>query len=608
VTDIHSILQTARDRLFLQAKIPGALGMLETFALELVRTQRTLDIEIREPNLILCAADHGAAAPVNASDDKPIHSDITLSSQDITHSQCLNFADGNGSCSIICHESKIEMSILDLGVLKPFKEETGIRNCRVADGTSSFLAEDAMTSQQLDLAMSFGASAVEALPAECNTVIFGEMGIGNSSSAILTAAAITGRPLSEYFDCGNLDGSSISIRKFDALSRALSGYEGKTAREAFIRFGGFETAAIAGGMIKAAEKGMTILLDGLITASSLLFASKIHPEVMDFAIPTHCSSNLGFQAMAEDLGFHRMIGLDMCLGEGSGAAAVVPFLRQSCALFRNLRTFNQAKVSCAYKRPLSDDFAIGTTSCIIPDDIIPNVRLLSSKVQDIELVLFESEVTSNLPNEATLMALSQYAKDNHITYTVHLPYDVKMGTESSIAVEQTAKTINLTKGLPVHAFILHLMPEKEIAYPAQDIPSWQKWCIRNVGEILKRTGIPSRMLCVENLSYDFSFAMPVIQALNLGVTIDVGHLWKYGYYSTELVKLMLTRSRVVHLHGVDDTGRDHVSLDKLDRKLLHRFLRDFAAFSKPRTHVLTLEVFSQSDLDTSLEVLKEELS
>ena len=127
MTDIHSILQTARDRLFLQAKIPGALGMLETFALELVRTQRTLDIEIREPNLILCAADHGAAAPVNASDDKPTHSDITLSSQDITHSQCRNFADGNGSCSIICHESKIEMSILDLGVLKPFKEETGIK-------------------------------------------------------------------------------------------------------------------------------------------------------------------------------------------------------------------------------------------------------------------------------------------------------------------------------------------------------------------------------------------------------------------------------------------------------------------------------------------------
>ena len=39
-------------------------------------------------------------------------------------------------------------------------------------------------------------------------------------------------------------------------------------------------------------------------------------------------------------------------------------------------------------------FRIGTTSYIIPDDILPNVRFLAGRVKDVELVLFDIDEKS----------------------------------------------------------------------------------------------------------------------------------------------------------------------------------------------------------------------
>ena len=590
------LLEQARHRLFSQAKVPSSLGALETIALEMVRVQKTLDISIADPYLILCAADHGAVC-----------SEITLSSADITRSQCLNFASGNGSCAIACQQNNVGFRMLDLGILKPLPPDSAIQDCRIAAGTSDFFKGNAMTEDQLQRAMKAGSDAVSALPPDCNTVVFGEMGIGNSSSAILLAAALSGKKLDPFFDCGNLDSSRIAIRKYTALCKALESFKPSTPQEAFIRFGGFEIAAIAGGMIQASKKGLAILVDGLITASSLLFASKIYPDTINHCIAAHKSSNRGYMAIINETGLVPMLDFGMAPGEGTGAVSAIPLFRESCALFCQMKSFEKAAVSCVYTRPLSYDFALGTTSFIIADELVPNVEYLKDKVQDVELVLFESEETSNFPDPATISALKSIADENNLTYTVHLPYDVSLGTDSQIAVSQTVKAINLTRNLPVHAYVLHLMPEHELKYPAENIPLWQHHCLTNVRSILNLTGIPSRLLCIENLSYDMSFAWPVIEALDTGTTLDVGHMWKYGYYSSDLVRLMLERSRVIHLHGVDSTGRDHIGLEKLDRTLLRTFLHDFSLYARKRTQVMTLEVFSKHDLESSIAILKEEL-
>jgi hypothetical protein len=72
-------------------------------------------------------------------------------------------------------------------------------------------------------------------------------------------------------------------------------------------------------------------------------------------------------------------------------------------------------------------FRLGTTSYIIPAGILPNVHYLADRVQDVELILFDLDGgPSNLPTPDQTAELRQVAAHKHLTYTVHLPLDLRM--------------------------------------------------------------------------------------------------------------------------------------------------------------------------------------
>ncbi len=105
-------------------------------------------------------------------------------------------------------------------------------------------------------------------------------------------------------------------------------------------------------------------------------------------------------------------------------------------------------------------FRLGTTSYIIPDDILPNVRYLAGKVQDVELVLFEVDHDlSNLPSPDVIKELARLSKENDLTYTVHLPLDLRLGAggeETHLSLVKARKVIELTRPLNPWAFVVHL--------------------------------------------------------------------------------------------------------------------------------------------------------
>ena len=104
-------------------------------------------------------------------------------------------------------------------------------------------------------------------------------------------------------------------------------------------------------------------------------------------------------------------------------------------------------------------FRFGTTSYIIPADIIPNVEFLKEKVDDIELVLFESDEFSNLPSSADMQKLADIARESSLTYSVHLPLDVYLGhsdsNERDRSVRKCLRIIELTRNLPKSAYVMH---------------------------------------------------------------------------------------------------------------------------------------------------------
>jgi hypothetical protein len=69
----------------------------------------------------------------------------------------------------------------------------------------------------------------------------------------------------------------------------------------------------------------------------------------------------------------------------------------------------------------------GATSYVLPDHILPNVEYLGPIVDDVELVLFETdEYGSNLPGPAEIARLLELAAEHDLSYTVHLPLDLRL--------------------------------------------------------------------------------------------------------------------------------------------------------------------------------------
>jgi nicotinate-nucleotide--dimethylbenzimidazole phosphoribosyltransferase len=107
----------------------------------------------------------------------------------------------------------------------------------------------------------------------------------------------------------------------------------------------FEIAQISGAMLQAAELGMIILVDGFIASSSFLVANQIEPDIKEYAIFCHQSGERGHGKMLEYLGVSSLINLNMCLGEGSGAAVMYPVIKAAVSFLNEMASFESAGVS-----------------------------------------------------------------------------------------------------------------------------------------------------------------------------------------------------------------------------------------------------------------------
>jgi sugar phosphate isomerase/epimerase len=250
-------------------------------------------------------------------------------------------------------------------------------------------------------------------------------------------------------------------------------------------------------------------------------------------------------------------------------------------------------------------FRLGTTSYIIPDDILPNARYLAGKVKDIELILFEvDDGPNNLPSPQVIHELVQIASGHGLTYTVHLPLDLKLGEDGSERDQSLVKAkhvIDCTRGLDPWAYVLHLDGKAvRTSTDAEQIRRWQDRSVRAL-EIVSAWAGGAQKLAVENLeTYPLDFIQPVLDRIPVSRCVDVGHLWLDGHDPLPYLQAALPRTRVVHLHGIAE--RDHRSLAFMPpgkvRAVLEELLR--AQYEG----VLTLEIFSEEDFISSLDVLK----
>jgi nicotinate-nucleotide--dimethylbenzimidazole phosphoribosyltransferase len=194
--------------------------------------------------------------------------------------------------------------------------------------------------------MRAGADMVTArYQAGCNCIGFGEMGIGNTSSAALLMHSLTGESLAGCIGRGTgLDDVQLQ-HKIDVLEQARRRHEvGDAPLAVLATFGGFEVAMMVGAILQAAALQMVVMIDGFICTAALLVANKRQPHVADYCVFSHASDERGHRALLAHFNAKPLLQLDLRLGEGSGVALAYPLMESAVVFLNDMATFDEAGV------------------------------------------------------------------------------------------------------------------------------------------------------------------------------------------------------------------------------------------------------------------------
>lgn len=314
----------------------GSLGKLEEIALQIGQIQNTTTPELKKPTILVFAADHGLA-----------DAGVSPFPKEVTEQMVLNFLNDGAAINVFSKQNEINLKVIDAGVDADFGNDTNLIHAKIANGTKNILESAAMTIEECKKAMKTGGEIVEEqFKSGCNIIGFGEMGIGNTSSASLIMSKITGLSVDECTGKGTGHDDEGLKRKKEILKQAFGKYQlNGDPIEILSTYGGFEIAMIAGAFLKSTELNMTIMVDGFIVTSALLVAQKINPEILNNCIYTHASNEQGHIKMLEYLNAQPILNLEMRLGEGTGAAVVYPIIKSAVNFLNQMASFEDAGVS-----------------------------------------------------------------------------------------------------------------------------------------------------------------------------------------------------------------------------------------------------------------------
>ena len=326
----------AHRRLDSLTKPLGALGALEPLAAQVCAVQRTLEPAIIHPVAVVFAADHGVA-----------NRGVSAYPSAVTEQMVKNFLGGGAAISVLARLQEMELWIVDAGVDGDCGSDPRLIDAKIRRGTRDFVEQPAMTRRECEEALRRGRAVIDlVIPAAGNTVLLGEMGIGNTAAAALLMHGLTGIPLAECVGRGTgLDDEGLKRKRAILAAAAARRTPPRDPVELLVEFGGYEIAMLVGALVGAAARRMLILVDGFTVTVATALAARIDENVLDYCVFGHCSAEQAHRALLADLKVQPLLDLGMRLGEGSGAAVALSLVRAALSLFTQMATFEGAGVS-----------------------------------------------------------------------------------------------------------------------------------------------------------------------------------------------------------------------------------------------------------------------
>ena len=330
------MIDKIKQKIDFKTKPIGSLGLLEKLATQICLLQNTLTPQLNNPTLIVFAADHGIAKD-----------GVSAFPAEVTPQMVLNFLNGGAAINVFCRQNNIELKIVDAGVNFDFEPHEKLIDAKINKGTKSFLNENAITQTELKLCFEKAKQIIDHVEkTNCNVIGFGEMGIGNTSSASMLMSALCKIPIEDCVGRGTgLDDEQLK-NKINILKQAQQNHQTpNNATEALEFFGGYEIAQMCGAMLAAYEKNMLILVDGFIATAAFLCAHNINEKIKLNAVFCHQSDEQGHKRMLEFLEVQPILNLGMRLGEGTGCALAYPVIKSAVNFLNEMASFETANVS-----------------------------------------------------------------------------------------------------------------------------------------------------------------------------------------------------------------------------------------------------------------------
>ena len=329
--------EAARRRQNSLTKPHGSLGRLEELSIQIAGIRGEATPKLEHKAIITMAADHGVVAE-----------GVTLYPQEVTRQMVFNFLKGGAAINVLANQIGARVIVVDMGVIGGFEPLPGLL-CKMMDfGTKNMAQEPAMTHQQAVDTIEAGIDIFEGeMKKGLDIIGTGDMGLGNTTASSAISAAISGKSVREVTGRGTGIDDKQLAHKVEVIERALSVNkpDPKDPIDVLAKVGGFEIGGLAGVILAGAAHRVPVVIDGFISGAAALIATGLSPQVKDYLIAAHVSSETGHKPLLDFLGLKPLLDLNMRLGEGTGAALGIFLAEASVRILGQMATFAEAGVS-----------------------------------------------------------------------------------------------------------------------------------------------------------------------------------------------------------------------------------------------------------------------
>ncbi len=314
------------------AKPLNSLGLLEKTITQIAGITGSHHIDISKRCAVILCADNGVVAE-----------GISQAGSEITALVAKSLANAQTSVTVMAKAANTDVIPVDIGIAADISVK-GLHSKKIAYGTQNMLHTPAMTTIEALQAIQVGIDLAAQLKQEGYRLIAtGEMGIGNTTTSSAVASVLLQTPVEKVTGKGAGLSTEGLRHKIDVIRQALQKHKPNCHDpiDVLSKVGGLDIAGMTGLFLGGAIHRVPVVIDGFVSGVAAFLAAKICPAVQPYLIPSHMSKEPAAAMILEALQLKPLIHCGLCLGEGTGAVAVIPLLEMAANIYQTMSTFTQ---------------------------------------------------------------------------------------------------------------------------------------------------------------------------------------------------------------------------------------------------------------------------